>query len=72
MKRTRSLSLQVRSSKIRMVPGRQIVSVDITRVQDLQMDLFATEYNHKLKCYVASNLDPQEFTIDALSLNWNQ
>ena len=44
----------------------------LSRVRDLQVDLFATEYNHKLKCYVALNLDPQAFATDALSLDWNQ
>ena len=44
----------------------------LTRVPDPQVNLFATEYNHKLKCYVAPNLDPQDFVADALSLDWNQ
>ena len=36
------------------------------------MDLFATEYNFKIRHYVASNLDPQVLATDALSLDWNQ
>ena len=42
------------------------------RLPGLQVDLFATEYNHKLPCYVAPNLDPQAFAMDALLLDWNQ
>ena len=30
------------------------------------------EYNHKLSCYVAPNLDPRASATDALSLEWNQ
>ena len=42
------------------------------QVPNLQVDLFATEYNHQLPLYVAPNLDPRALATDALSLDWNQ
>ena len=44
----------------------------LRQVPGLQVDLFATEYNHKLPIYVAPNLDPRAFSTDALSLDWGQ
>ena len=35
------------------------------------VDLFATQFNHKLTLYVSPALDNQVFAIDALSINWN-
>ena len=38
-------------------------------VPDLQVGLFVTESNYKLKCYIAPNLNPLAFAPDALSLD---
>ena len=37
----------------------------------LNLDLFATRFNHKLPPYVSPVLDNQAFAIDAFSMNWN-
>ena len=42
------------------------------QVPDLEVDLFATEYNTKIPLYVAPNLDPLALATDALALDWNQ
>ena len=43
-----------------------------TQVPNLEIDLFATEYNKKLPVYVTPNLDPQAWATDALALDWDQ
>ncbi|XP_068247837.1 uncharacterized protein [Palaemon carinicauda] len=43
----------------------------LSQVPGLQVDLFATESNHKLECYVAPNLDPRAYATDAMFLDWN-
>ncbi|XP_068203080.1 uncharacterized protein [Palaemon carinicauda] len=43
----------------------------LSQVPGLQVDLFATESNRKLECYVAPNLDPQPYAMDAMSIDWN-
>ena len=47
---------------------QEIMSV----VPNLEVDLFATAFNHKLPQYVAPNLDPQAVAVDSLNLDWNQ
>ncbi|XP_066978322.1 uncharacterized protein [Macrobrachium rosenbergii] len=42
------------------------------QVPGLQLDLFATESNHKLPCYVAPNLDPLASSTDAMTIDWNR
>ena len=42
------------------------------QVLGLQVDLFATGTSSKLPRYVSSNVDPQAFATDAMSLDWNQ
>ncbi|XP_064101727.1 uncharacterized protein LOC135212216 [Macrobrachium nipponense] len=41
------------------------------QIPDLQVDLLATEANHKLPCYVAPNPDPLAYATDAMSIDWN-
>ena len=47
-------------------------SLILSKVPDLQIDLFATRENHQLPLYVSPNVDPYAIATDALSLNWNQ
>ena len=35
------------------------------------MDLFATQLNHRLPCYVSPLPDPQAYAIDAMSISWD-
>ena len=34
------------------------------------VDLFVTQFSHKLSLYVSSVLDSQAFAMDALAMNW--
>ena len=50
----------------------QSFSFIIETVPDLQIDLFATKSNHRLRTYVAPHSDPQAAGVDAMNLDWNQ
>ena len=41
-------------------------------VPNLQIDLFATEFNRKLQTYIAPTIDPKSAGMDALAMDWNQ
>ena len=66
------LSLFDRSTAIGVVYGQDPPFFHWIRIQvpDLQVVLVATEFIPPLPCCMASNLDPQAFATDALSLDW--
>ena len=43
-----------------------------TKVPSLEIDLFATRENHKLRTYCSPDLDPGATATDALSVEWNR
>ena len=42
------------------------------KVPNLQIDLFATEFNRKLLTYIDPTIDPKSAGMDALATDWNQ
>ena len=59
-------------SRDRMVARLEVLSGDQAGLPDLQIEMFVSQENHKLPCFVTPYLHKKAVATDAMSMDWNR